>query len=297
MENSFSANLRRIRKEKGITQEQLAERVGVSPQAVSKWEISSYPDAQLLPIISDSLGVTIDELYGGKRAEEIDIKERIVEYFASLPREKLFPEMTEICLAFSMACCGTRRYVPLEDHILYGKEQETYSQIYWNEGFFLSRLNGNLPFVWILPKPTTGESFDDVLAYDPKMAEMFRFLSLPNALRVLYFLTGRKGSMFFNRKTLMTELSITEENAAQIIDEMLSFELIWCAELNSGDTGEMIYQYVADCYFVSFLALARTLLKQPRCYYYGDKEREEPFFTEDSYRADRSSRAERHTCN
>lgn len=287
MENSFSANLRRIRKEKGITQEQLAERVGVSPQAVSKWEISSFPDAQLLPVISDSLGVTIDELYGGKRSGEIGMKDRIVGYFASLPREKLFSEMSEICLAFSMACCGSKRYFPMEEHILYGKEPETYTQICWEEGFFLSRLNGNLPFVWMLPKPPTGESYDDVLAYDPQMVEMFRFLSVPNALRALYFLTGRKGSMFFNRKTLMNELSVTEENAARIIDEMLSFELIRCAELNSGETGEVIYQYVADCYFVSFLALARTLLKQPCSHYFCDNEREEPFFTEDSYRAER----------
>ena len=45
MENTFNDNLRRIRKEKKITQEQLAEFVGVSPQAVSKWEMNSFPDA------------------------------------------------------------------------------------------------------------------------------------------------------------------------------------------------------------------------------------------------------------
>ena len=47
MENTFNDNLRRIRKEKKITQEQLAEFVGVSPQAVSKWENdATLPNAQ-----------------------------------------------------------------------------------------------------------------------------------------------------------------------------------------------------------------------------------------------------------
>lgn len=66
MENTFNDNLRRIRKEKKITQEQLAEFVGVSPQAVSKWEMNSFPDASLLPKIAEKLEVSIDELFGLK---------------------------------------------------------------------------------------------------------------------------------------------------------------------------------------------------------------------------------------
>lgn len=84
MENSFNINLRRIRKEKGITQEQLAEKVGVSPQAVSKWEISSYPDPQLLPAIADFLGVTIDKLYG-RGDDEISLNQRVIEKTYSGP--------------------------------------------------------------------------------------------------------------------------------------------------------------------------------------------------------------------
>lgn len=283
-DNGFNVHLRRIRKEKGMTQEQLAERVGVSPQAVSKWEISSYPDAQLLPIISESLGVTIDELYGRKNPAETELREQVVQHFSSIPHEDIFPEMAELCRAFAMSCCGARRYVPTEEAILREKEADVYMQLYWESGFYLSRLNGDMPFAWLLPKPPTGEPLDDVLAYDPKMVELFRFLSVPNALRAMYFLTGRTGSMFFNRKTLMNELSITEENADRILEGMLSLELIWCAEFNSGENGEKIYQYVSDCYFVSFLVMARTLLYQPRSFDYGDREELEPFFSRDSYR-------------
>ena len=56
-----------LRKGKGLTQEQLAQRLGVTPQAVSKWENDlSCPDIALLPRLSEELGVSIDELLGNR---------------------------------------------------------------------------------------------------------------------------------------------------------------------------------------------------------------------------------------
>ena len=54
-----------LRKNKGMTQEQLAQLVGVTPQAVSKWENDlSCPDISILPQLAEALGVTTDELLG-----------------------------------------------------------------------------------------------------------------------------------------------------------------------------------------------------------------------------------------
>ena len=59
-----------LRKERGLTQEQLAEKVGVSAQAVSKWENDiSCPDITLLPLLADLFGVSVDELLGVKPVE------------------------------------------------------------------------------------------------------------------------------------------------------------------------------------------------------------------------------------
>lgn len=56
-----------LRKEKGMTQEELAEHMGISPQAVSKWENDqTCPDISALPKLSKLLGVTVDELLCGK---------------------------------------------------------------------------------------------------------------------------------------------------------------------------------------------------------------------------------------
>ena len=64
METFFSKQLQMLRKQSGITQEQLAAKLGVTAQAVSKWENGSYPDGDLLPKIADIFDVSIDNLYG-----------------------------------------------------------------------------------------------------------------------------------------------------------------------------------------------------------------------------------------
>ena len=66
----FSENIKKLRKERKLTQEKLAEYLNVSFQAVSKWERGEgYPDITTLPVISTFFGVTLDELLGVNRAE------------------------------------------------------------------------------------------------------------------------------------------------------------------------------------------------------------------------------------
>ena len=62
----FRINLVKRRKALGLTQEQLAARLNVSPQAVSKWENSSYPDGELLPQLAKELNTSLDSLFGVK---------------------------------------------------------------------------------------------------------------------------------------------------------------------------------------------------------------------------------------
>lgn len=65
MNDTFSKNLSRIRKERKLTQEKLAEALGISFQAVSKWETAqTYPDIELLPHLARHLATDIDSLLG-----------------------------------------------------------------------------------------------------------------------------------------------------------------------------------------------------------------------------------------
>lgn len=63
----FNENLKTLRKEKGFSQEQLATRLNVVRQTVSKWEKGiSVPDAELLIQLADVLDVTVSDLLGKK---------------------------------------------------------------------------------------------------------------------------------------------------------------------------------------------------------------------------------------
>ena len=65
-----------LRKEKGLTQEQLGEKVGVTNKTISRWENGNYmPDVEMLSLLSKEFGVSINELISGERLAMEDFKE------------------------------------------------------------------------------------------------------------------------------------------------------------------------------------------------------------------------------
>lgn len=68
---TIGKNIAELRKNSGMTQEQLAETLGVSAQTVSKWENEvTMPDIMLLPVIAGCFDLTVDELYGNSKPKE-----------------------------------------------------------------------------------------------------------------------------------------------------------------------------------------------------------------------------------
>lgn len=60
----ISEKLKSYRCERSITQRQLADVLGISPQAISKWERDECcPDIALLPVIADAIGCTVDDFF------------------------------------------------------------------------------------------------------------------------------------------------------------------------------------------------------------------------------------------
>ena len=92
MKLNIGENIKRLRREKDITQEEFAEVLGVSCQSVSRWENGAcYPDMELLPTISDFFNVTVDKLLGINEAvEEAHVARYLERYKNAISRGRVY---------------------------------------------------------------------------------------------------------------------------------------------------------------------------------------------------------------
>ena len=158
MQLNLGVKIRELRRRDGRTQEALAEALGVTSQAVSRWEAGgSYPDMQMIPAIANYFGITIDELFGYqndrdakidaiiKKIDSMDLLNRgdgewfdegiriLREGLAEFPRN----ERLLIILADTLHEAGWRRhsewiYYDEEGFIQYSYDPQK-KNVYWSE--------------------------------------------------------------------------------------------------------------------------------------------------------------------
>ncbi len=91
--------IRQLRFKAGLTQEQLAEKLGIVPQSVSKWENAvAMPDVTLLPLLAEIFGVSIDDLFDLTTEQRLNRIENRLETEEELPQD-LFWEYEEFLKA------------------------------------------------------------------------------------------------------------------------------------------------------------------------------------------------------
>ncbi len=103
--------LRELRREKSMTQEQLAEKFNVASRTVSRWETgSNMPDLSILIELADFYDVDIREILEGERKSEIMEKEeketllQVAEYAEKQKRQAILRAV--ILFSLEMICCG-----------------------------------------------------------------------------------------------------------------------------------------------------------------------------------------------
>ena len=116
-QKKIGALLKALRKEKGLTQEQLAETLGVSGRTVSRWETgSNMPDLAVLVQLTDYYGVELREILDGERKSEtmnLEVKETVLKVadYSNQEKQRLTKRM---CALFILGAVGFTVFLALE---------------------------------------------------------------------------------------------------------------------------------------------------------------------------------------
>lgn len=116
MNISLSEKLKSLRKEKNVSQEKLAEYLGVSFQAVSKWENgNTFPDILLLPDIARFYGITIDELLQVEKIDEIRLFDEYEDKAEALYRNG---ELDDVLVLWKEAYKQMPNNIEVKEHLM-----------------------------------------------------------------------------------------------------------------------------------------------------------------------------------
>lgn len=244
--NNISENISRLRKEKNVTQETLANHVGVSTQAVSKWENGGVPDIELLPSIADFFNVSIDNLFGREITHDSDICSAIAKKLEMTPREERFKFVFDILWAIQQIQ-GELEVVPIDEI------NPTYSHINWDNGLSIFNIQKQSRYAFFMPKSDTRtEWLFDGIDY----ISFFKMLSDKDTFDSLILLYKNP------------DLSFTSDYISQeIIDTFVKFDLLDITEVELNGKIMYIYKLRYNPKFVILLIFAREMIKSPNSYY------------------------------
>ena len=270
-------NVAELRKAKATKQEELARFVGVSAQAVSKWENGGAPDTELLPKIASFFQVSIDELFGIQTAKSADIQGAILEDITKTKSEDRIARAFELCWMIEQSMYGTIFSDPerfKEEARVHNQHQQLYSQVLTDSGYTEMGLFNRMQYFLLVPDV---KDKDKALLDGIDYPSLFKLLSDADVFNTLVFLYKRESANSFTDELLVRKLKLTPEKAKQIIAELLRLQLLGKTTAEIADEVVDFYNFRAKPSFVSMLIFAREMIDIPSNFYCNCDGRRKPY--------------------
>lgn len=266
MASELSERIAALRKERGLTQEQLGNMVGVSYQAVSKWEKGGAPDVELLPVLSRQLGVTIDALFGMEGGEQEDPADAVGRWLRGIPAKERLDRFCRLIWQ------SMEYFVPVEINLpdmSYpescriddgdGKSQLFLSQVLYDGGMLLDVHAEDLSFATLWPKPKGG--WAQWLAPKEAYRKLFSVLAAPGCLELLGYLYNRNLG-WFSPGVIMKHLEMPQADVQKHLDGLVGSGILSTMELELESGKVTAYTVTEPIKLIPFLLLGRTLMQR-----------------------------------
>lgn len=254
----LSQNIKRLRLERRLTQEQLAAAVGVSAQAVSKWETSdTYPDGELLVPLATKLGVSLDELFGNNAVFMGDISGKIRALLHETEEKDRFHVARDIGWQIERGLFDCQMLLEEEyDPEEVGKQQNS-SYILDDYGFTLIS-NGKEPFFSVFPEPEEG--FGQFLEKQEELQKVFRVLSSQDTMTALLYLHRKKENYVFESSVLARECQLSADRIATVMEDLIMLRVVWKQELVIDGRQRVLYSSKPSHKWIALFLMAQEVL-------------------------------------
>lgn len=254
---SLLANIKRLRLEKNLTQEQLATKLGVSAQAVSKWETSeTYPDGALLVPLANELEVSLDELFGNETVTMADISGRIIKLIHNTEEKERFNIVRDICWQIERGLFDCRMEIDKKYDPNEIKNQKNESYILDDNGFTIIS-NGKEPFFSVFPQPTEG--YGHFLNDKDDLQKIFAALSHTDTMNALIYLYHRTENYVFESSVLAKDCNIPNDKIETVLDDLLLLRVMSKQNLTINGEERTLYYSRPSHKVLAVLILAREI--------------------------------------
>ncbi|MBQ2766938.1 MAG: helix-turn-helix transcriptional regulator [Clostridia bacterium] len=269
-----------LRKEKGAKQEELARYVGVSTQAVSKWENGGLPDTELLPKIADFFSVSIDTLFERETPDNGELQAALIKRIQETPRKEHFRRVFNFCWDMERAMMPHGHFIDIGSVEEYQKEigktdVEHYSSMQQNEGFTHMGIGNRLQYFLIVPEP---KDTDTALFNGIDYPALFRDLSDKAIFDACILLHSRDHKKAFTPDLLIQKLGIDREKADGILAVLSKYHMVCTSQIEINDGLQTVYNFKPTPSFFAMLIFAREIIDRPNTFSYFCSNRNKPYF-------------------
>ena len=285
MELKIGEKISKYRKLKGFTQEQLGESVGVSGQAVSKWEKGGVPDTYLLPAISKVLGVSIDALFGVEKKISDYTQDEILDDLFKFCLQKMhckdnridfFKFMFDTIWTVQSAYFGNESRLLLKDVVEKnrGNSQIT-SQIINDEGTTYLSLVENFPFFSaVCDTPEISKK----LLLEKNFSEFFSLLASEDGMKAILFTQSATETSQYTADMMAKKIGITLERFLEVEPLLVKYGLLNEDSLTLDDSIIKVYHKRSNPEIRPLLMMAYQFINARQCYYDFTCNRTKPYF-------------------
>ena len=254
---SLSANIKRLRLEKDMTQEQLATKLGVSAQAVSKWETSeTYPDGALLVPLANELEVSLDELFGNDAVSMADISGRIIKLIHNTEATERFNVARDIGWQIERGLFNCRMEIEKKYDPNEIKNQKNASYILDDNGFTIVS-NGKEPFFSVFPQPAEG--YGHFLNDKDDLQKIFAALSHTDTMNALIYLYHKAENYVFESSVLAKDCDIPSDRMEAVLDDLLLLKIMWKQNLTINGEERTLYYSRPSHKIMALFIMAREI--------------------------------------